>query len=67
MAQSGVTPVPATRADFFPDLGPLWYNHAPMRSLRFVPLAFIAGVQGFAIFAPYLALLLAAHFARRIR
>ena len=31
----------------------------PMRSLRFLPLAFICDVHGFAIFAPYLALFLA--------
>ncbi|QOV87545.1 hypothetical protein [Humisphaera borealis] len=26
-----------------------------MRSLRFLPLAYLAGVHGFALFAPYLA------------
>ncbi|HMO24895.1 MAG TPA: hypothetical protein PKB10_01365 [Tepidisphaeraceae bacterium] len=30
-----------------------------MRSLRFIPLAFLAGHHGFAILAPYLALCLA--------
>ena len=34
--------------------------------LRFLPLAYLAGVHGFALFAPYLALFLAvAHFLRR--
>jgi hypothetical protein len=36
-----------------------------MKTVRLVPLAFIAGVHGFAMFAPYLAVFLAvAHFAR---
>ena len=30
-----------------------------VRSLRFVPLAFVAGIDGFAIFAPYLVFVLA--------
>jgi hypothetical protein len=39
-----------------------------MRSLRFVPLAFLAGVHGFALFAPYCAVFLAAvHFLPRMR
>ena len=29
-----------------------------MRTLRFVPLAFVAGVDGFAFFAPYMAAVL---------
>lgn len=37
-----------------------------MRSLRYLPFAFLAGVHGFALFAPYVAVLLtAAHFLRR--
>ena len=31
-----------------------------MKSLRFLPLTFLAGVHGFAIFAPYAALAVAA-------
>lgn len=31
-----------------------------MKALRFLPLAFLAGTHGFAIFAPYLAVVLAA-------
>ena len=31
-----------------------------MRSVRFLPLAFIAGVHGFVIFAPYAAFMLLA-------
>ncbi len=39
-----------------------------MRSLRYLPLAFVAGVHGFALFAPYLALFLTvSHFVRRRR
>lgn len=39
-----------------------------MRSLRFLPLTFLAGVHGFVYFAPYLALFLAiAHFTRPVR
>lgn len=30
-----------------------------MRSLRFIPLAFLAGAHGFALFAPYLAVAMA--------
>ncbi len=54
--------------------GGLWYSRSVMkllvesliairipavRSLRFVPLAFVAGIDGFAIFAPYLVFVLA--------
>jgi hypothetical protein len=36
-----------------------------MRMIRFLPLAYVAGVHGFALFAPYLAVFLAlAHFCR---
>ena len=36
-----------------------------MRSLPFIPLAFVAGADGFAMLAPYLAVFAAAvHFAR---
>ena len=39
-----------------------------MKSLRFLPLAFVAGVHGFVFFAPYLAVVLTAlHFLRRSR
>ena len=39
-----------------------------MRTLRFLPFAYVAGVHGFVFFAPYLALVLATlHFARRRR
>ena len=31
-----------------------------MRTLRYVPLTYLAGIHGFALFAPYLALFLAA-------
>lgn len=34
-----------------------------MRVLRYLPLAFLAGVHGFDLFAPYLALFLAAVYA----
>jgi hypothetical protein len=37
-----------------------------MKLLRFLPITFFAGTHGFALFAPYLALMLAAtHFIRR--
>ncbi len=38
-----------------------------MKSVRFLPLAFIAGVHGFALFAPYAAVMLVAGalFVRR--
>ena len=38
-----------------------------MRSLWYVPLAFLAGVHGFAIFAPYLAVVFAALHLRSRR
>ncbi len=39
-----------------------------MRSLWYLPLTFLAGVHGFAIFAPYLALVFAAlHLRSRHR
>jgi len=39
-----------------------------MRSLRYVPLAYLAGIHGFALFAPYLAFFLAAsHLLQRRR
>lgn len=31
----------------------------PMRSLRFLPITFIAGQHGFLVFAPYVAVVLA--------
>ncbi len=31
-----------------------------MRSIRYVPFAFLAGIHGFALFAPYLAFFLTA-------
>jgi hypothetical protein len=37
-----------------------------MKVLRFLPLTFLSGAHGFALFAPYLALFLAAaHLLRR--
>jgi hypothetical protein len=38
-----------------------------MRSLWYLPLTFLAGVHGFAIFAPYLALVFAALHLRSRR
>jgi hypothetical protein len=39
-----------------------------MRSLRYVPLAYLAGIHGFALFAPYLAFFVAAsHLIHRRR
>jgi hypothetical protein len=39
-----------------------------MRSLRYLPFAYLAGIHGFALFAPYLALFLAAsHLIHRRR
>ncbi len=39
-----------------------------MRSLRFMPLAFVAGVHGFPMFVSYLAVVVAImHVARRFR
>ena len=37
------------------------------KALRFLPLAFLAGTHGFALFAPYVALVLAALHLRTIR
>jgi hypothetical protein len=34
------------------------YSPAAMKHLRYVPIAFICGVHGFALFAPYVAVLL---------
>lgn len=38
-----------------------------MRSLRFLPITFLAGQHGFLFFAPYLALFLAAVHLMRVR
>ena len=39
-----------------------------MKSLRFLPIAFLAGIHGFALFAPYVVLVLAtAHLVKRRR
>jgi len=39
-----------------------------MRALAFFPLAYVAGVHGFALFAPYAAMFLViAHLLRRTR
>lgn len=39
-----------------------------MRHIRWIPFTFLAGVHGFAIFAPYIAVMLAVgHFAGRQR
>ena len=37
------------------------------KALRFLPLAFLAGTHGFALFAPYVALVLAALHLRSLR
>ena len=48
--------------------GPAVIPLAAMRSLWYVPLAFLAGAHGFAIFAPYLAVVFAAlHLRSRAR
>ena len=45
----------------------LRYNVLYMRMFRYLPLAYIAGVHGFALFAPYLALFLTlGHVLHRI-
>lgn len=36
-----------------------WYKHRSMKTLRFLPLTFIAGAHGFPIFVSYLALVMA--------
>jgi hypothetical protein len=39
-----------------------------MKALRYIPLTFLCGVHGFALFAPYLAMFLAAaHLLKRFR
>ena len=39
-----------------------------MRTVRFLPLVFLVGIDGFAMFAPYVVLLLtSAYVARRLR
>ena len=38
-----------------------------MKSLRFVPLAFLCGVHGFALFAPYALLMAGLIYLRRTR
>ena len=38
-----------------------------VKALRFLPLAFLAGTHGFALFAPYVALVLAALHLRSVR
>jgi hypothetical protein len=43
------------------------YILAAMKSLRFLPLTFLAGVHGFALFAPYAALATAAVLVLRRR
>jgi len=44
----------------------LCYIIAAMKHLRYLPLTFLAGVHGFVLFAPYLALFIGiAHFMRR--
>ena len=45
-----------------------WYKSGVMRMIRWFPLTFLAGAHGFAIFAPYAALVLVTfHVARTIR
>jgi hypothetical protein len=36
-----------------------WYKPDDMKSLRFIPLTFIAGVHGFPMFVSYLAVVMA--------
>jgi hypothetical protein len=43
------------------------YSARAMKSLRFLPLTFLAGVHGFALFAPYAALATAAMLLFRKR
>ena len=38
-----------------------------LKALRFLPLAFLAGTHGFALFAPYAGLVLAALHLRSVR
>ena len=48
--------------------GGRWYSRLRMRSLRYLPLVFVVGIDGFAMFAPYVATVLAvAYVCRRMR
>ena len=38
----------------------MWYKPRSVKTLRFMPLAFIAGAHGFPLFVSYLALMLTA-------
>src|SRR5437016_14648620 len=53
--------------DFRGQNGLAWYNLGHMRTIRWVPLTFLAGAHGFAIFAPYLAIVLAVYHIVRSR
>ena len=47
---------------------PPWYADRLMRSLRFLPLVFLVGIDGFVMFAPYVvALLSTAYAVRRLK
>jgi hypothetical protein len=43
---------------------PFWYS-SPVRHLRFLPLAYLIGVEGFVFFLPFLMLCLAIHLVLR--
>ena len=47
------------RADYWAAGAPVWYRLWPVKTALLIPLAFLAGAHGFALFAPYLALFLA--------
>jgi hypothetical protein len=44
---------------YWPVRPPSWYNAGPVKSVCFMPLAFVAGVHGFPMFVSYLAVVLA--------
>src|SRR5438045_990475 len=62
-------PIPVAYCCFSsPADGPARYNRGAMKSLRFVPLTFVAGVHGFPMFVSYVAVVLAIlTVARRVR
>jgi hypothetical protein len=66
---TGANGFPVTEAGFsWSPLTDPWYKQRIMRCLRFMPLAFIAGVHGFPMFVSYLAVVAAIlHVARRFR
>ena len=48
------------------DYRPLCYSCVVMKAIRFLPLVYIVGVDGFVFFAPYLALVLTAGYTIRL-